>query len=77
MVYVHQLDANCVCLLFTAEWGVHTGFFRAFSQKTAPCCSGRQRYEGSESKVVGWKAKQRAETLQSQKELQIQVHHYG
>lgn len=38
--------------------------FKAFSQKTAPCCSGRQRCEGSESKtkkVESWAGKLNSE----------------
>lgn len=36
LLYIHQLDANCVCLLFTAEWGVHTGFLELFHRKQLP-----------------------------------------
>ncbi len=44
-----KLVSNCACPLVGAEQVVYSGFFRAFSLKTAACCDWKRRHESGES----------------------------
>lgn len=63
LLYVRHLEAVSVCcLLLSGECTL--GFLKLFPQKTAPCCSGGQRCEGSESetkRVKSWAGKLNSE----------------
>ncbi len=46
---VHQLVANCVCLLFGAEQVVYSGFMKALCCKQLPAVAGNKADESCES----------------------------
>ncbi len=63
--YIHQLVANCVCLLFGAEQAVYSEFLQ-LTAETAPAAAEsddiRTMSMNQNSKVVGRTAEQWAET---------------